>query len=321
LIGSFKVIEEVYFVVENLVISPENVDPGENVTISVDVANIGWAEGSELIELEIGEEIVDNENVTLGPGESQLVSFTVSRDVPGEYSVRIGVFRYNEVEIGSFKVRGEVEFVVENLIISPETVGIGENVTISVDVANVGENKGSKLLKLEIDNEVVNSKSRILDPGESWRVSFIVSRDVPGVYLVRIDNLSGSFEVVVRRARFVVENLVINPEVVESGKNVTISVDVANIGTAEGTYIVTLKIENVVEAIENVTLDEGETENVTFTVSRDDEGTYHVEVDGLTGSFDVRATSEGSLALPIAVTIIVIIAIAAIGGVVLYWRK
>jgi len=318
LIGSFKVIEEVYFVVENLAITPENVDPGENITISVDVANIGWVEGSELIELEIGGEIVDNENVTLGPDESKPVSFTISENIPGEYSVRIGVFRYNEVEIGSFTVRGEVHFVVENLVISPEVVEPDENVTISVDVVNVGENKGSKLLKLEIDNVVVDSTSIILDPSESRRVSFIVSRDVPGVYLVRIDNLSGSFEVVVRRARFVVENLVISPEVVEPGENVAISVDVKNIGTIEGTYIVTLRIENAIEEIKSVMLDEGETGNVAFTVSRDNEGTYHVDVDGLTGSFSVVALSPPG---PPWIIVTALLLVAGIAAITLYlWR-
>ena len=49
----------------------------------------------------------------------------------------------------------------------------------------------------------------------------------------------------------------------------------------------TLKIDNIVEATEDVTLAGGATGTVTFTVSKDIEGTYIVEVDGLIGSFTV----------------------------------
>ena len=80
----------------------------------------------------------------------------------------------------------------------------------------------------------------------------------------------------------------IGPTEVKPGETVTISVVVTNVGGLEGTYTVTLKIDNIVEATENVTLAGGATRTVTFPpVSKDFEGTYNVEVDSLIGSFTV----------------------------------
>jgi len=50
----------------------------------------------------------------------------------------------------------------------------------------------------------------------------------------------------------------------------------------------TLKIDGVVEATREVTVDAGFSEEVIFNISRDAPGTYFIEVDGLTSSFIVK---------------------------------
>jgi len=78
------------FIMENLAISPENVTPGEPVTVSVDVANVGGSAGENAVELRVDDELVGTETVTLGPRESTTVSFTVSENEPGTYAVSVG---------------------------------------------------------------------------------------------------------------------------------------------------------------------------------------------------------------------------------------
>ncbi|MBA7505060.1 hypothetical protein ES706_03723 [subsurface metagenome] len=267
------------------------------------------------------------------PGKSETLYLTINPLFGGDFNVAVHISvetpeevdgMGGEVLIGtSIFLGGDVfpqiaEFVVENLEITPEVVYPGEEVTISVDVANIGGTAGSKLIKLEIDGAVADSKSVVLDPSESKSVSFTVVETEPDNYEVSVDGLTGSFEVVpLPVAEVVVENLEITPEVVYPGEEVTISVDVANVGTVWGGYTVELKIEGEVVDSETVTLDPGEAKRASFTVYREAEGTYVVQVDGLAGSFEVVAPPAGVPSLLVGVIIAVI---ATICGV-LYWRR
>ena len=88
-------------------------------------------------------------------------------------------------------------------------------------------------------------------------------------------------------AIFVVSNLGLFAEI-EEGSEITIFVNVSNVGEVEGAYKVDLKIEGEVVYSEDVTLAAGETKEVPLWIGEGlPEGTYHVEVNGLEGSFEV----------------------------------
>jgi len=90
-------------------------------------------------------------------------------------------------------------------------------------------------------------------------------------------------------AAFTISNLVITPAEVDIGETVTITLQVVNTGDLEGTYEVTLKINNVVLETKEVTLAGGASKLVTFTTSRDTAGPYLADADGLYGTFRVKA--------------------------------
>ena len=90
-------------------------------------------------------------------------------------------------------------------------------------------------------------------------------------------------------AAFSVKNLSVKPLEVQPKEAVTITVSVANTGGTEGSYTVVLKINGVKEAEKRTTVAEGRSQTVSFTVSREDAGSYSVVVDGLSGSFTVVA--------------------------------
>ena len=75
---------------------------------------------------------------------------------------------------------------------------------------------------------------------------------------------------------------------IETGKEVTISFLVTNTGDLAGSYQAALTVNGVAEATEEVTLDAGASEMVTFSISRDTPGYYSVDINGLSGSFIVR---------------------------------
>ncbi len=77
------------FEVSNLVISPLEVEPGEEVTISATITNVGEESGSYTVEINLDDEVIDTESVTLNGGESTSITFTVTRNTKATYSVEV----------------------------------------------------------------------------------------------------------------------------------------------------------------------------------------------------------------------------------------
>jgi hypothetical protein len=88
-----------------------------------------------------------------------------------------------------------------------------------------------------------------------------------------------------------ITDLVITPQEADTGEEITISVLVTNNAELEDTYIVVLKINDVAEATGYIPLAAGSSMPLTFTTSKDIPGTYIVDVNGLSGTFEVRGTS------------------------------
>ena len=86
--------------------------------------------------------------------------------------------------------------------------------------------------------------------------------------------------------------LSITPTAVDIGETVNVTVLVTNTGGQSGDYPVIFKINGVAKAVSEVVLDAGASEEVSFTTSKDTAGTYLVEVNGLTGSFEVKPKPE-----------------------------
>jgi len=104
--------DEPAFNFTELVISPTKVAIGQNVTISLIVTNVGdWASSFGVI-LRIDGVIEATKKVTLDGDASEGVTFTISKDVAGTYSVSVGHLT------GSFKVK-------ESLSTTPTGVIIG----------------------------------------------------------------------------------------------------------------------------------------------------------------------------------------------------
>ena len=84
-------------------------------------------------------------------------------------------------------------------------------------------------------------------------------------------------------AEFKVSNLVISPIEVNPGQPVTISCTATNIGSEAGPYTVHLEGDFVAE--KTVSLEPGQSVGVLFEVTPAEAKTFHVSVNGLTGSF------------------------------------
>jgi hypothetical protein len=90
-------------------------------------------------------------------------------------------------------------------------------------------------------------------------------------------------------ASFKVSDLSIIPSEVYSSQAVTISALVSNRGDLTGNFEAILKINNVIFQTQTFMMNGGDSRTVRFTVDSDTTGEYIVDVNGLSGSFIVKA--------------------------------
>ena len=95
-------------------------------------------------------------------------------------------------------------------------------------------------------------------------------------------------------AEFIVSNISVTPNEVEPGELITISVLVTNVGGTQGSYAVVLNINGSEEARQEVTLGDDQNEVVTFTIGKETEGSYTVDIDGEIGRFIVTVMTPST---------------------------
>lgn len=179
---------------------------------------------------------------------------------------------------------GEPEFEVTDLVIDPPEIYVGEKAILSVMVTNIGEKTGTKTVVLE----GMASKDVTLTPGESYRVSFEVLGATIGLHTMAVGGLQGTLTVLkVPQAEFELSNLIIQPEQVYTGHMVAITVTVTNVGDAAGTTTITCELTGMATQTKSVTLDVGESTDVSFEATPTKAGLVTVKVDSLEGSFEV----------------------------------
>ena len=88
------------FIVSNLTISPSQVQPNQEVAISVNVANTGGTSGYYTVELKIDGITEETQQVALAAGASQTVNFTITGNSAGEYTVEISDLQGEFVVVG-----------------------------------------------------------------------------------------------------------------------------------------------------------------------------------------------------------------------------
>jgi predicted GH43/DUF377 family glycosyl hydrolase len=201
------------FQISRLTVMPDEVEINEDVTISVLVKNTGDLSGSYILELKINNEVTETKKIPLAGHGSVTVSFTISEDVDGIFAININGLTGRFTVIASPVVEPPKPPIVEpskppvveppkpadiftsNLSVTPSKVETGDTVTISVRVANRGGQEGTYLVELKIDGVVVETERVTLAVGASETVTFTTSKDMGGIYLVDIDDLSASFTV------------------------------------------------------------------------------------------------------------------------------
>lgn len=169
--------------------SSASVNPGEELTLSIEVSNDGGSFAIFHVPLVVDGEIKDSKAVTLEAGEKKSVSFTLSFSEEGTHDVEIGGKAF-EISVGGAE---PASFSFRDLRIEPSSLEAGGTVAISIRVTNVGGSSGSHVVALVINDELEDEKTVSLNPDEGETVRFEVSATELGEFSVEVEGLSGSF--------------------------------------------------------------------------------------------------------------------------------
>jgi plastocyanin len=204
----------------------------------------------------------------------------------------------------------------ENALFGTSVATNGENVIVGVPLGDVVDINEGNAYVFDLDGNLLATLQSV-EPKEDAEFGYPVRVEgdiiVVGEYLADLDEVSRAGRVYVFRkgmASFEMSGLSVNPSSVNVGGSVTISVECSNEGSMSGSHTVTLKIDGEVEDEKTVTVAPNESTTISFDAPTSEKGTYSVEIEGLTGSYEVKGGIPGfpveSMIIGLAVAILVL---------------
>jgi hypothetical protein len=162
------------------------------------------------------------------------------------------------------------EFVLSDLVISPDDFNLGDKVDVSIGVTNIGHLSGGYTCKPVLNGKPLEPQSVILEGGQQATLHFTFPALDRGKNGITIGDFSGSFEVSLTPPAFKVVSLRVSERYAEIGQRIDIKALIENTGQATGTYIVSLVINGSIQEARKVTVP-GETSRevrFNYTTSR-----------------------------------------------------
>ncbi len=176
----------------------------------------------------------------------------------------------------------------------------GESVNVTAVVSNGGSNSAEVPVRLYIDGVVVDERRVLVSGGENRTVTFTRQFQRAGEYTVGTDDADPTIVTVSPAQgpapRFAVTNATVGDEKIAPGDDMSVTANVSNNGSADGTFVAELEVDGVVVATQRVAVSAGETRTVTFETPVDSTGTFAVSVSGTdAGSVTVASSDETPL--------------------------
>ncbi|MBP1910624.1 S-layer protein domain-containing protein [Methanolobus bombayensis] len=280
-------------------------EPTDSLSIEIDSV----LKEDEEIEIEVTSRGAAVSGVTVMFGDEE--AGTTSTDGTVDYTPgTAGTFTVTAEKEGYVSASEEVEVISADdasrkliIEVSPENVVEEDTIVISVMTAIGGDMVED--VQVYYDNKLIGSTD-----ADGTLTYTVKERGMHKISTSANDYLDAelNLEVLALEAKFSYTNLQANPILVNTGEEVTVTVDVTNTGTAAGDKDVELMINGTTVDSQIVSLDAGESTTLTFTVSEDEAGTYEAQVGSSTTTFDVE---ESSIPGPgIVVSVIAFLAIA-----------
>jgi hypothetical protein len=172
-------------------ITPGKVIVNEKFTVTANISNAGRSESSYIVPVMVNGIADDRTTITLAPGKSQEVQFTLRRSEPGIYEIRIG----NQNASITVEKSAPAEFKLSDLKVNMEEANPGEEVVIVATVSNNGGSEGTYVAELKV-NGVANQSEKVSFPaGAKYNFVFKLTKDEPGIYNIAVGDLTGKYTV------------------------------------------------------------------------------------------------------------------------------
>ncbi len=289
------------FQVTDLEVRPLTVEPGEPVTVMFTVTNSGeqpgiYAARGYLNGREDIRQQLEVDGLTRLP-----VSISVVPSGEGIFTLEVAGLRRDFVVVSS---RQRSDLALETINIDPQTVAGSDPVTVSVKLRNRSNQEATGIVTVLVnDQQVIQREVRVGPSGNSVE-TFVLSQATPGLYLVEVrqgaspevatDVLRGEFLVTRERtpASWEIARLEVVPQPVGDGEPITVNFLVSNLGQQSGDLSVIVSIDGVPEVERVVQVGPETTQQISLPLAGRAEGTYTVDVNGVTTPFTVSALSQ-----------------------------
>ena len=162
--------------------APEAAGQDSNITVEAQITNNGSTQDTVPVEFRLDGVVVDQESVTLGPGETTNVSFSTNTDETEFGEVRHGVFTPSDGQLATLTI--EESFVIDEFE-APDEVTAGEEVTVTTNIRNPGETNATQNVTFRLEGATVATEEVTLVSGENTTLEFDLPTDgvAPGVYV------------------------------------------------------------------------------------------------------------------------------------------
>jgi hypothetical protein len=194
------------------------------------------------------------------------------------------------------QISNPAEFQITDLILDSNWVTVGESVQISVNVTNIGDEPGNHTVTVTIDDAAKASKTVQLSGKESIRVNLEATGLVEGNHTVNVSDLYTSLKVTsetpTRPAKMEITNLGISRIQAGIGEAIIISATATNTGDVSGNFEIEVYINNIKRATRNIYLNSGQSTTEEFEVVEQVLGTFVVEIDNQTKTFEIISDVE-----------------------------
>jgi hypothetical protein len=176
----------------NITVSPQNANIGETVSISTIVTNSGNLPGEYIAQLIINGETDSTQKVLLAGNSSKTVTFSIVRELPGEYEVEING---KSSKLTILALSPSLKANLKSLSVFPYETAFGEKVIISVVAENTGDSALVDSIVIRIDGSVVSQQEVSLAPYSTETIEFSTSGIPPGINEVDVNGQKAYFKV------------------------------------------------------------------------------------------------------------------------------
>jgi len=177
--------------VTSLKMTPTTIATGEKVTIEVEIRNTNSETDTYNVPLMVNGVADDRKSLTLAPGQTELLTFKLTRSHTGSYKISVG----SKESTLTVQKPSPPDFRLSNLAINPDAVDICETAVITATLTNIGGSRGDYTAELKIDGVTNQAEKLTLSAGANCMLCFKVSKGLSGTYNVTLGDLSGQFTV------------------------------------------------------------------------------------------------------------------------------